>query len=159
MICYDINMTPPKFFHSAECRAATHSKVPDLMWMWQFEEKKKAHRLISATPSIQVSEISEWNRHTEVKSTCGVSAYRIQTHVDGVRPTWMGWDPYNPQTLYLGSHIHSLQGDPPDPVPEVTCPQSQGNTPPIRCTWGHRSTVSRVTPLPRPCTWDGKTLG
>jgi len=32
MTRYDINMTPPKvFFHSAERREATHSKVPDLM--------------------------------------------------------------------------------------------------------------------------------
>ena len=35
---------------------------------------------------------------------------------------------------HLGSHIHSLQVD----------PTSQ------YCTWAHTSTVSRVTPLPRP---------
>ena len=31
----------------------------------------------------------------------------------GSGPTWMGGDPHNPQTLHVGSHIHSLQGDPP----------------------------------------------
>ena len=115
-----------RFFHSAECRPATHSKVPDLMWMWQFEEKKKDHRLIRATPSIQMFEISEWNRYTEVRTHVG-SLHRIQSHVDGVRPTWMGWDSYNPQTLYLGSHVHSLRViHLPDSVPGVTGPQSPG---------------------------------
>ena len=65
------------------------------------------------------------------------SRYRIQT-------LWMEWDPHNPQTLHVGSHIHSLQGDPsqtlhlgshvhslqadslPDPELELTCPQSPG---------------------------------
>ena len=104
MTCYDINMTPPKvFFHSAERREATHSKVPDLMWMPQYEEKKKDHRLIRATPLIQILEISEGTRHTEVMSTCRVSGYRIQTHVDGVSPTQS-----------------------PDPAPGVTSPQTPG---------------------------------
>ena len=102
-------------------------------------------------------------RYTEVKSTYGSLG-------TGSRPIWMGWDPHNPQTLHLGSHIHSLQGDPisSDPMPGVTHPQSlrwphlrrsptRGNTsslqgdPPHRpCTWGHTSTDSRVTPLTDP---------
>ena len=34
----------------------------------------------------------------------------------------------NPQTLYLGSQVYSLQGTPlPDLAPGVTCPQLQGD--------------------------------
>ena len=40
------------------------------------------------------------------------------------------------QTLILGSHVLSVQVDPSQPW-----------------TWGHISTVSRVTLLPRPFTW------
>ena len=120
--CYNINRTPPKvFFHSAERRAATHSKVPNLMWMWQYEEKKKDHRLIRVTPPIQMLEISEGTRHTEVKSAYGVSGYRIQTHVDGLRP------PKSPHPA-PGVTRPQSPGWPlsPDPVPGVTCPQSPG---------------------------------
>ena len=55
--------------------------------MRQDEEKKKDHRLIRVTPSIQVLEIPEAARHTEGKNRYGVSEYRIWTHVSGVRPT------------------------------------------------------------------------
>ena len=57
-------------------------------------------------------------RHATVKRERGdLQLYTIWTRAGG-------WDPYNPQTLYLASHVHSLQGDPlPDTEPGVTCPQ------------------------------------
>ena len=42
--------------------------------------------------------------------------------------------PTQPQTLHLRSQLDTLEGD--------IAPRS--------CSWGHMSTVSRVTPLPRP---------
>ena len=80
------------------------------MWMPQYEEKEKDHRLTRATPSIQMLENSEGARHTEVNSTNGVSGDRIQTHVDGVSAA-------QAPDLHLGSHVHSLQGDHPQALP------------------------------------------
>ena len=81
----------------------------------------------------------------------------------GSGPTWLGGDPHNPQTLHLGSHVHSLQGDMlPDLVTGVTWSSQQVETlpntvhvhvhrlqvdhPPRLCTWGHMFTVFNVTP-------------
>ena len=75
-------------------------------------------------------------------------------------------------TLYVETHIHSLQGYTlPDHAPGITHPVfrvsplprpytlgQMSTLPmltqlPIRCTWGHMSTVSRVTLPPRPSSW------
>ena len=48
----------------------------------------------------------------------------------------------------MGSHIHSLQGDPipPDRATRIACPQSRVTPPPIPYTWSRTSTVSTVIP-------------
>ena len=62
-------------------------------------------------------------RHATVKRERGdLQLYTIWTRAGG-------WDPYNPQTLHLRSHVDTLEGDP-TPRP---------------CTWRHMSTVFRVT--------------
>ena len=128
--CYDINMTPLKvLFHSAEHRAATHSKVPDLMWMQLYEERKKDHRLIRATPSIQILETSERTRHTEVEHIWGL---RVQD------PDPCGWD-----------ETHTV----PRPCTSVTHPVSRVTPRPISCTLGHMTSASRVTPPSTSFTW------
>ena len=69
--------------------------------------KKKDHRLIRATPSIQMFGISEGTGHTADKDQiCGLR-YRILSHVEGVRP-------HNPQTLHLG-HTYTLSKVTPPP--------------------------------------------
>ena len=59
-----------------------------------------------------------------------------------------------PQTLFLWSHVHSLQGD---PSLQTLCWSHiysfQGDPLSQACTWVHMSTVYRVTPPSRPCTW------
>ena len=55
-------------------------------------------------------------RYTEVKSTYGVSGYRIQTHMDGVRPTQSPHPP--PGVTRPVSRVTHL----PDPVPGVARP-------------------------------------
>ena len=57
VMCCDINMT--------------HAKLPDLMWMQQDEEKRKYHRFIRATPSVQRMGISEGTIHTAGKEQTG----------------------------------------------------------------------------------------
>ena len=93
---------------SLKTQSRTHAKMSDLMWMRQDEEKKKDHRLIRVTPSIQTLEIPERAIPSEAKKR---SKYRIRTHMNGVRPTQS-----------------------PDPAPEVTRPQSPG-WPPRPCSW------------------------
>ena len=73
--------------------------------------------------SIQMLEISEGTRHTAGKKQIwGLPLHVILTHAEGVRT-------HNPQTLHLGSHVHTHQGDPtsPDPVPGVTHPSWSGH--------------------------------
>lgn len=79
------------------------------------------------------------------------------------------------QTLYLGSHVHSLQGViPPHPVYWSHGHILHGDTPPRHCTWILMSAISRVTPktiymgshfhslqgqpLPRHCTLGHKSI-
>ena len=78
--------------------------------MRQDEEKKKDHRLIRVTPSIQMLEIPEGARHTEGKNR--LRGLRVQD----LDPCEWG-ETHSLQTLRLGSHIHSLQGKPPSPDP------------------------------------------
>ena len=103
--------------------SSTPSRLSVLTWTQQDTEKKRDHRLIMAKPSIQMLEISEGTRHTAGKKQIwGLPLHVILTHADGVRP-------HNPQTLHLGSHVHTHQGDPtsPDPVPGVTHPPWSGH--------------------------------
>ena len=54
--------------------------------MRQGEEKKKDHRLIRSTPSIQTLGISEGTKHTSGKEH--IWCFQVQDpDVDGVRPT------------------------------------------------------------------------
>ena len=105
-------------FFTQQNRAATHSKVSDLMWRRQGEEKIKDHRLIRAIPSIQMLGISEGTGHTAGKEQiCGLWVYRIPTHVDGMRPTQS-----------------------PDPAPGDTFPHSSNwHHLPRFCTWGSKT--------------------
>ena len=58
-----------------------------------------------------------------------------------------------PQTLYLGSHFHSLQGDPLQSLHlGHTSTVSMVASLPRHCTCGHMSTVFRVR-TPNYCTW------
>ena len=111
----------PRCPHSAEHRAGTHWKLPDLKWMWQDEEKKRDHRSIRATPSVQRMGISEGTRHTAGKEQMGVSRYRILT----VR---VGWTHTIPRTE-PGPHVLSLQGDTSSRVPAPGAPRSLVRTP------------------------------
>ena len=75
--------------HQRFSLSRTQSSNPlDLMWTRQGEEKEKDHRLIRATPSIQMLGISKGTGHTAGKEQMyGLCVHRILTHVDGVRPT------------------------------------------------------------------------
>ena len=64
---------------------------------------------------------------------------------------WMGWDPHNPQTLYLGTHFHSLQGDTTSPDPALGVPRPLVRTPGL-CwlgPWGRNEWVPIIS-------WDGR---
>ena len=136
MICYDINVTPPKALSPSRTQSSNSLKGAGPHVNGPIRREEKGPQVNQATPSIQTLEISERTRHTEVKSTRGVSTYRIQTHVPAVRPT-PSPDPAPVLTRPVSRATHL-----PDPVPGVICPQSPGWTPP-----------------PRPCTQGGKTLG
>ena len=73
VMCCDVNMT--------------HEKLPDLMWMWQVEEKEKDHRLIRATPSVQMLGMSEGMRHTAGKEQTGCLWVQVPDPCAWVRPT------------------------------------------------------------------------
>ena len=80
------------------------------------------------------------------------------------------------QTLNLGSHIHSLQGEDSQTVHGVHISKVfhanslqimhldsqvhslQGDIPPRPCTCGHTSTVSIVTPPATTCIWDHMSI-
>ena len=161
---------------SLKTQSRTHAKMSDLMWMRQDEEKKKDHRLIRVTPSIQTLEIPERARPSEAKKRYGVSKYRIRTHMNGVRPTQSpdpapevtrpqspGWPPqtlqlgshiqspgWPPQTLHLGSHVHSLQGDPPQTLHLGSHVQSPG--------WPHFTDPAPGVTRPQSPGWPPQTL-
>ena len=97
--------------------------MPDLIWLWQDEEKKRNHRLIRTTPLMQRLEISKGTGHTAGKERiCGLPIHVILTHAGMVRPT------QSPHPIPGATHPHS-PGWPtsPDPSTWVTCPQSQGD--------------------------------
>ena len=100
MTCYDINMTPPKvLFHSAEHRAATHSKVPESCERDNIKRRKRPQ--VSQGNTLN-SDVRGDKRHRGKEH---MRSQRVQdrTHVDGVRPT-----------------------QPPEPAPSVTHPQAPG---------------------------------
>ena len=61
------------------------------------------------------------------------------------------------QTIYIGTHIHTLQGQPLLQtlhfVPHAQSPQGDPHSRNCTCTVGPVYTVSRETPPHRPCIW------
>ena len=97
----------PRCPHSAEHRAGTHWKLPDLKWMWQDEEKKRDHRSIRATSSIQRMGISEGTIHTAGKEQTG--GLQIQG------PDPCGWGEPTQSPGLNGGHTSSVSKATPPP--------------------------------------------
>ena len=154
-MCCDIIATPPKaFFHSGECTAATHSKVPTSCDCGNMKRRERTTGYSGQLPPFRCWKSRRGKIHWGKEHIRGLWVQDPdpygwgETHTIPRPSTWGHTSTVSrvtpsPQTLCLGSHIHSLQGDPPHRP----------------CTWGHTSTASRVTPLPRLCTWGGQTLG
>ena len=114
---------------------ATHSSNSCLVTSYECNKmKKKDHRLIRVTPSIQMLEIPEGARHTEGKNR--LRGLRVQD----LDPCEWG-ETHSLQTLRLGSHIHSLQGKPPSPDPAPGVAQSLVRTPGL-CWMGPKAETS-----------------
>ena len=138
-------MTPPKVVTQQN----TNSNSLKGAWphanatRWREE---KGPQVNQGTPSIQMLEIPERARHTEVKNRYGVSGYRFLTHADGVRPT-QGPDLQTAVTHPLSQDTMAVVGGPP------VCEQARTLGPPGIL---ERSVGSISSP--HNCSWEVRPL-